>query len=38
MYLSIILLINKSALYLQFRNRCFGNRHFGTKLKVYEVF
>ena len=34
----IILPNKKSVLYLQLRNRCFGNRRFGTKEKVYEIF
>ena len=34
----IILPNKKSVLYLQLRNRCFGNECFGTKIEAYEIF
>jgi hypothetical protein len=36
--MNTILPNKKSVLYLQLRNHHFRNGHFGTKLKVYEVF
>ena len=34
----IILSDKESILYLQLRNDRFGNGHFGTKIKAYEIF
>ena len=34
----IILPNKKSVLYLQLRNRYFGNVRFGTKIEAYEIF
>jgi hypothetical protein len=34
----IILPNKKSVLYLQLRNRYFGNVCFGTKIEAYEIF
>ena len=36
--MNTILPNKKSVLYLQLRNHHFGNEHFATKLKVYEIF